>query len=121
MALLNAFFTQDVVIASGGTLAAPVVNPPPGYRVAAIILPAAWTAANITFDVAQEEATFVPLYDGDGTEITLTASTSRGVAAASAQLLALLPWRHVKLRSGPVALPVAQGAARTISVVMVPA
>lgn len=86
-----------------------------------IIMPAAWTAADITFAVASESGgTFVPLYDdpGDGgTEVLIdgpAVSTARAIDMLAGSLA---PWRYIKIRSGTSGTPVNQGAERTLTVV----
>lgn len=111
--------TTTVVIASGGSLSGvPTTTIPSNYRVAAIIMPAAWDAAVITLAVSTSATgTFVPLYEG-GAEYTLTeAAASRAI---NVDPLALYPWRYLKLRSGTAASAVNQTAERTITLVLRP-
>ena len=88
-----------------------------GFRLAGIVMPAAWTAANLTFQVATATGgTFQDLYDDAGNEVTVTAAVSR---SHGIDLLAgvLAPWRFLKIRSGTSGVAVNQAAARTISLV----
>lgn len=79
-----------------------------------IIMPSAWTAANLTVLVANDPAdTFVPLYDDMGSEVVITAAASRAIAINS-NALNLAPWSYIILHSGTAATPVNQGAARTV-------
>jgi hypothetical protein len=74
-------------------------------------MPAAWTAANLTFQVSHDGTNFFNLYDKDGTEYTVTADASRAI------ILPLSDWvgiEHLKIRSGTAAAAVNQGAERTI-------
>lgn len=96
-----------VSIANGASLSG-VVDLGDG-AVAGIIMPAAWTAASLTFQVSRDGTTFYDLYSG-ATEYSVT-----GVADV---YQALDPnifrgVRYVKVRSGASAAAVAQGAART--------
>ena len=87
------------------------------YRLAGIVMPAAWTAANLTFQVASATGgTFQDLYDDGGNEVTVTAAVSRSLGL---DLLAgtLAPWRFIKIRSGTSGVAVNQAAARTITLV----
>lgn len=98
-----------------------------GSDILGIVIPAAWTAAAITFLAATREDlpgnadTFAPLYDDAGNEVTIA---SAGVVAG--RFIALrpdiapltrAPWR-IKLRSGIAGAAVTQGAARTLQVVL---
>ena len=82
-----------------------------------MVLPAAWTAANITLQGAADNAvsTFNNLYDVEGTEVTIVASASRYVALVPADFAGL---KAVKVRSGTNAVPVNQGGDRSITLVI---
>jgi hypothetical protein len=86
----------------------------------ALLIPAAWTAAAITFLGAEKSnGTFLPIYDDSENEISvavdkINVSTAISLAAISEELR---PFRYIKLRSGVAATPVVQEAARTIYVV----
>jgi hypothetical protein len=79
----------------------------------AIIMPAAWTAASVTFQVSADGGTYVDLYDS-ATERAVSVTTSR---AYSQSLSDWAPFRYVKIRSGTSASPVSQGAARVITLI----
>jgi hypothetical protein len=80
----------------------------------AIVMPAAWTAANLTFQASHDNATFNNLYDEAGNEYTVTASTSRFIKVDPAVFAGI---RYIKIRSGTSAAAVNQGAARDIVIV----
>ena len=83
-----------------------------------IAMPAAWDAANLTFQVSHDGGTtFNNLYDKDGTEYTVTASTSRYIILPPADFAGIT---HFKIRSGTAATPVTQTAARSIPVLVRP-
>lgn len=86
-------------------------------RLGRITLPAAWTAADLTFLVSDDNITFNPLYDKDGVEYKVVAAASRTVLIAVADFLGV---RYLKIRSGTVATPVAQGASRDLILTLVP-
>lgn len=89
-----------------------------GFKLAAIIMPAAWDAANLTFQASDVSGgTFQNVFDDAGTETTVTAAVSRsiGMDAAMPELAA---FRFLKIRSGTSALPVNQTAARTLTLVL---
>ncbi len=77
-----------------------------------LITPAALTGTALTFNVSMDSGTFVPLYDSTGTLVSLTVGTSRGFALDPSTFL---PWRYVQVVSGT-----AEGAARTITLIVRP-
>jgi hypothetical protein len=83
----------------------------------AILMPAAWSAADLTFEVSIDGENFFDLLDSEGSEVALT------VAADDFLRLNVLDWsaiRYLKLRSGTSGSPVAQEGDRTITLVTVP-
>lgn len=83
-----------------------------------IAMPAAWTAAAMTFQVSA---------DGGATwlELTTTAGAAVNYTVANGQFIAVDPaqWKGinaVKVRSGTSGVPVNQGADRTIGLVVRP-
>ena len=92
-----------------------------GYRLAAIDMSTAWTAANLTFAVGSDTVTLQNLYDDAGNEVTVIASSGRNIGlVSSAVALALESHRWIQLRSGTSATPVAQAAARVLNLVAIP-
>ena len=82
-----------------------------GLMIEAIIMPAAWTAAGLSFQAADALAanggTYLPLFDVAGVEITAT------VAASQRHVLPISLIRghnYIRLRSGTSAVPVVQGS-----------
>lgn len=89
-----------------------------GLSLQAIVMPAAWTAANLTFLASDTSGgTFNPVHDDAGAEVTVTAAAARaiGLDAVSRELDGL---RYIKVRSGTTGVPVAQGAERILSLVL---
>jgi hypothetical protein len=89
-----------------------------GFRLAAIDMGAAWTAANITVLAASElDGTYRPLHADGGGELVITAAASRiiGIDAGSGVLAAV---RFIRLRSGTTATPVNQAATRTLRLIL---
>jgi len=106
---------QDVVIANGQSLSGTIALGAGGERqLVGLQMPAAWTAASLTFAVSFDGTTFVPLY-WDGAEYTILAA---GGAAASLGVSlepsAFAGWPFVRVRSGTSGAPVNQGAERTL-------
>ena len=91
-----------------------------GYQLAALIMPAAWTASGgITFLASDTlDGTYGPVYDDTGTEVKVTAA-SGGAAGTRIPIVqnavALASLRFIKLRSGIAGTEVAQGAERIIT------
>lgn len=65
----------------------------------------AWTSAAITFLVSIDGVTYYSLYDKDGVEVAIPASTHN---RAYALPLEILGWPYLKVRSGTAASPVNQ-------------
>lgn len=79
-----------------------------------IVMPAAWTAANMSFDVSADGVTYGPLYDQNNSEVNFT---SANVVAGRQVVLDPVVWnsvQYVKPRSGLNGATVAQGAQRDI-------
>lgn len=98
----GAALSQSIYLLRGGNLVP-----------CAIEMPAAWTAANITFDGSSDGANFFSVENVDGTEFTVTAEASRIIILDPTKLAGLA---YLKVRSGPVGAPVNQGAARIVKV-----
>lgn len=103
---------KTVTIASGASLSPEVGMD--GYHLIGIVMPAAWTAAAITFQGAADGATYNSVYDNNGTEVTVQASASRHIQLTPSLLSGL---SAVKLRSGTAGVPVNQGADRVLGLV----
>jgi hypothetical protein len=59
---------------------------------------------------------YFDIYDDGGTEVTVTATTSRVMSMRGNLADVLAPWRWIKIRSGTTGVPVNQGAARTLAI-----
>lgn len=82
----------------------------------AIELPSAWTAAALSFDVSNDNVTYKSL-SWSGSEFTISdpsAGTSILGTALSVDPAIFQGYRYIKIRSGTVGTPVAQGGARTL-------
>lgn len=110
-----------VTILNGTSLSAEVnLN---GKRIVGIVMPAAWTAAGIAFQALLDEPSALPkvpvfgnVVDVAGAEVVVTAAASTYIAAAATAALYALG--RIKVRSGTNAVPVNQGADRTIKLVV---
>lgn len=106
---------DDAVIAASGNLSSAVQID--GGKHIGLIMPSAWTAAGITFQVSMDGINYSNLYDDAGAEVAIVAAASTAIALDGALKEALMPWKHLKLRSGTSGTPVAQAAERTITVI----
>jgi hypothetical protein len=101
--------TATVTIANGASLSGAMDL---GERtLVGIVMPSAWTAASLTFQVSVDGTTYGNLYSAGGTEESATVGVSQVIRLASDSFLGA---RYVKIRSGTAGAPVNQGAARTI-------
>lgn len=83
-----------------------------------VIMPAAWTAAGLSFAVSQDDSTYYPIFDDAGAEITATVAASEFIIFTNiARLFGITPDLYLKLRSGTSAVAVNQGAARVLTLV----
>lgn len=80
-----------------------------------LLMPAAWTAADITFSVSWDNTTFYDLTEADGTEHTFTVTVDQHIIADPVNFAGV---RYLKVRSGTSAVPAAQGAERLIGVLV---
>lgn len=108
----------DAIIANGASLSNAIKKS--HYRRVLLFMPDAWTAADITFAVCDTpDGTFNKLvYGTDESEVTIKASADEVIALDGKLLDALEACPYIKIRSGTAAVPVAQGAERTIKVVL---
>lgn len=83
-----------------------------------ILMPAAWDAAAITAQISPDGTNWWNLYD-TATELSLTVAVDRA-QVLTASLFAAAPGPWWRLRSGTLASPVTQTAARTLIVICRP-
>jgi len=81
-----------------------------------IIMPAAWTAAALTFQASIDGDNFFDLYDQAGNEVNLPTAASRYVGGLDA--LNFGCFNYLKVRSGTTGTPVNQGASRELTLVL---
>jgi hypothetical protein len=113
----NELATVDATIANGASLSAAVRLPPGCYPIA-VAMPAAWTAASLTFQVSHDNGTtYNNLHNDSGAEVALTVDASRFVRLAPTEWAAV---NLLKVRSGTAGTPVNQGAERTVTLVVRP-
>lgn len=103
----------EVVIASGTSLSAALDLG--DQRLHRFVVPAAWTAADVTFQSSADGVTFNDIYDAVDGEVKVAAAMmvpGRMIVVSQAIFFGV---RHIKIRSGLSAAPVNQAAARTIA------
>jgi len=102
---------MTVTIAAGESLSAAVQV---DGKFGALILPAGWTAAPLTFVGSFDGVTYAAIYDGavERTIAQADAVAGRLIALDPADWLAI---KHIKIRSGTAAAPVVQVAERVVS------
>lgn len=81
----------------------------------AIFMPAAWTAADLTFQVSHDNTTWVDLYDNGNTERVITGPAAS--RALNQDPAAWSAYRYVRVRSGTAGAAVNQGASRVLTLV----
>lgn len=102
-----------VTITNGASLSAEVALG--DFVPIGIIMPAAWTAAGLTFQVSGDGAvTWNGLYDSAGNETTFTVAASRYIPLDPNVWIGI---NDIKIRSGTSGSPVNQGADRILTVV----
>lgn len=89
-----------------------------GKHVVGLIMPAAWTTANITMQASEDGTNFSDIHLQNGTEYTLTNSAAAQYIILTASDLAGA--NYLKVRSGTSGSPVNQGAARTLNLLISP-
>jgi hypothetical protein len=102
-----------ILIANGQSLSAAV--PLGADTLVGIVMPAAWTAAALTFLVSADGgASFQSLFNDAGTEVSVTVTAAEFVAIDPKYYRGA---NFIKVRSGTSATPVAQGADRALTLV----
>lgn len=111
--------TLAPTIANGAALSSSITMI--GLVLAVLKLPAAWTAAALTFQASFDGGTtWNDVYDDAGTEVTIASAAvvaSRAIVNKTIlEQLAGLPM--IRLRSGTAGIPVNQAAERTFGIVL---
>lgn len=116
VALTGRTTIKTATIANGGSLSGEVDIE--DYQFVAIMMPADWTPANLTFQASNVSGgTFVDVYNDAGDEITALAAATR-IITIDVNSLGLAPLSYIKIRSGTSATAVVQGAERTLTLIL---
>ena len=86
-------------------------------RLALIIMPVGWTAADLTFKESIDNSFFGDKFDAYGVEYTVVCDASRAIVINLADFIGA---RYLKFRSGTAAVPVTQASTRVLTLVLVP-
>ena len=106
---------KQQTIANGAAITATGFDVGAGAFVTGILMPAAWTAASLSFQVSIDSANFYDLYDTFGSEVVVATAASRVITVPATLMLG---FRYIKVRSGTTGTPVYQGADRTITLIV---
>ena len=111
----NTKTTGTASIASGASLSA--VVPLGGTVLTAIVMPAVWTTANLTFQASADNSAFNDVYTDAGVEYSVTAAGARYIVIDPADFAGI---DYLKIRSGTTGTAVNQTAARTLTLMVRP-
>lgn len=111
----------DTIIAKGESLSNSFCKK--HYKEILIVMPAVWTAADITFQVSDDDVTFGDLYIAENAaalvEVNIKAPAALQVIALAGKLKeALKNCLYVKIRSGVTGTPVNQTDLREFEIVL---
>ena len=107
--------TPGVTISNGQSLS-PAVDLGTG-RLKAILMPAAWTAASLSFQASPDGVTYGEAIYQDGTAISATVAAAQYIIVDGTRFEGA---RYIKIRSGTSGSPVNQGADRALTLVASP-
>lgn len=110
------FVYLGVTIANGAALSGAVNLT--GHLLVGVIMPSAWSAANLTFQVSRDGVIYNDVYDSAGNEKTVNAAASRHVMVDP---ITMAGAEYLKVRSGTTGAPVNQGGDRALVLVLRPA
>lgn len=110
---LNSVGVVTFTIASGASLSEAISLK--GYVPTAIQMPAAWDAADLTFQGSVDGVAYNNIYDQDENELTVQAAASRLIMLEPSKFFAGV---ELKIRSGTAALAVNQSDTRTLKLMV---
>lgn len=102
-----------VTIANGASLSGAVSLA--GLLLVGIVMPASWTAADLTFQASRDGSTYNNVYDEGGLEVTVDAAVSRHIVIDPARFAGC---EYLKVRSGTSGVAVNQAAARSLVLIV---
>ncbi len=84
------------------------------YVPVAVIMPSAWTAADLTFQASDDAGNFKDIYSAANAELAINVAASRFIPITPTNFQGT---DRLKIRSGTAGVPVNQAAERVITVV----
>jgi len=106
--------TASVTIASGASLSGAVNLG--GKVLTAITIPAAWTAAELSFQASDDQGTtWYDMFDDGGTEVQIASASVVASRRITLDPSAFAGVDYIKVRSGLTAAAVNQGADRVLT------
>ena len=119
---MNSYVYKSVTIAIGAAVSGTFYML--GYRIAAVITASAWSAADISFEIADAAGTFVKVVGSDGALIRLsgvnTAASEYQVVPQAVQFLLIGASAQLVSTTVGSEVNVGQAAARTLIAVLAP-
>lgn len=116
MTPVNVVTVVDAVIPNGVSTSG-IIDLDAGQRqVVGLQMPAAWTAAALTFEGSHDGTTFVVIHNGTAEFTVLAAGGAAASLGVSLIKDTFAPWPFVRIRSGVIGAYVNQLAERTIKV-----
>lgn len=85
-----------------------------GFELCALVFPAAWTAAGVSFQVSYDGVTFQDLYNATAEVTYAAAAANRALQVTPTDMAGVM---LLKVRSGTSGTPVNQAADRIIAVI----
>jgi hypothetical protein len=107
---------ETATIANGASLSG-AVDLGAGAILSGIQMPAAWTAAGLTFQVSADGVTYANKFDAYGSEYSVPSASATASQFISLPPSDFLGVRYIKVRSGTAGSAVAQGAERLLTLV----
>jgi hypothetical protein len=107
--------TASVTIANGAALSGAVNLS--DKVLTAIIVPATWTAASLTFQASEDGVTWYDMFDSAGNEETILSANVVAGRRMYVDPSDFASVDYIKVRSGSTGTPVNQGAARVVTLV----
>jgi hypothetical protein len=87
-----------------------------GLRLFAIVIPSAWTSANLTFQMSPDAGTtWVNIYDINGNELTAVAAASECIVLTP---VSFSSFQYLRIRSGTSSSAVSQAADRSLQLLL---
>lgn len=107
--------TIGTLVIANGTSVSPTLDLT-NTAILGFVMPSAWTTAALSIEVSLDNSTWYTPYDADSLPTGYFAAPAVS-GAYTLNYAQIIPWRYIRFRSGTTAVPVNQGAARTLTYV----